>query len=49
MRTLPLVRPLARGMHALGAAALTGMMLVTVADVVLRSFRRPLTGTYERR
>ena len=47
MRALPLVRPLARGMHAAGAAALTAMMLVTVADVVLRSFRRPITGTYE--
>jgi TRAP-type C4-dicarboxylate transport system permease small subunit len=41
------VRPLARGMHWAGGAALASMMLVTVADVVLRSFRRPITGTYE--
>ena len=41
------VRPLARGMHWTGGAALVGMMLVTVADVVLRSFRSPITGTYE--
>ena len=47
MKTLPLVRPLARGMHVAGAAALAGMMALTVADVVLRSFRRPITGTYE--
>ena len=44
---LPLVRPLARGMHWLGGFALTGMMLVTVADVVLRAFKRPIVGTYE--
>jgi len=41
------VRPLARGMHRAGGAALVGMMLVTVADVVLRSFKSPITGTYE--
>ena len=42
-----LVRPLARTLHWAGAAALTAMMLLTVADVVLRSFRRPILGTYE--
>jgi len=41
------VRPLARGMHRAGGAALVGMMLVTVADVVLRAFKSPITGTYE--
>jgi TRAP-type C4-dicarboxylate transport system permease small subunit len=41
------LRPLARGMHLAGGAALAGMMLVTVADVVLRSFKNPITGTYE--
>ena len=42
-----LVRPLARSLHWAGAAALAAMMLLTVADVVLRSFRRPILGTYE--
>jgi len=41
------VRPLARGMHVAGGTALVGIMLVTVADVVLRSFKSPITGTYE--
>lgn len=44
---LALVRPLARALHWAGAAALASMMFVTVADVVLRSFRRPILGTYE--
>jgi TRAP-type C4-dicarboxylate transport system permease small subunit len=44
---LPLVRWLARVLHLAGAAALAAMMFLTVADVVLRSFRRPITGTYE--
>ena len=47
MKRLPLLRPLARGMHRVGAAALAGMMLLTVADVVLRSLRHPIVGTYE--
>lgn len=47
MKPLDAVRPLARGMHWAGAAALAGMMLVTVADVILRSFKSPITGTYE--
>lgn len=44
---LALVRPLARALHRAGAAALASMMFLTVADVVLRSFRRPILGTYE--
>src|SRR5512143_729670 len=44
---LALVRPLARALHWAGAAALASMMLLTVADVFLRSFRRPILGTYE--
>lgn len=47
MKPLDAVRPLARGMHWAGAFALAGMMLVTVADVILRSFKSPITGTYE--
>jgi TRAP-type C4-dicarboxylate transport system permease small subunit len=47
MNATSAVRPLARGMHWAGGAALVGIMLVTVADVVLRSFKSPITGTYE--
>ena len=47
MRPIAAVRPLARWMHRAGGAALVGMMFVTVADVVLRSFKSPITGTYE--
>jgi TRAP-type C4-dicarboxylate transport system permease small subunit len=47
VRLLALVRPLARWLHWAGAAALGAMMLLTVADVVLRAFRRPIVGTYE--
>lgn len=31
----------------ISAGAVTAMMLLTVADVILRLFRRPITGTYE--
>jgi TRAP-type C4-dicarboxylate transport system permease small subunit len=34
-------------MHVAGGTALVGIMLVTVADVVLRAFKSPITGTYE--
>ena len=34
-------------MHWIAAAALTSMMAVTCADVILRSFKAPITGTYE--
>lgn len=44
---LALVRPLARVLHWAGAVALASMMFLTVADVVLRSFRQPIVGTYE--
>ncbi len=44
---LGVVRPLARALHWAGAAALAAMMFLTVADVALRSFRRPIVGTYE--
>jgi TRAP-type C4-dicarboxylate transport system permease small subunit len=47
MNAISAVRPLARGMHWAGGAALVGIMLVTAADVVLRSFKNPITGTYE--
>ena len=33
--------------NGIAAAAITGMMLLTCADVLLRLFRRPIPGTYE--
>jgi TRAP-type C4-dicarboxylate transport system permease small subunit len=34
-------------MNAVGGAALVFIVLLTTADVILRSFRRPILGTYE--
>jgi TRAP-type C4-dicarboxylate transport system permease small subunit len=34
-------------LNYIGSAALTFMMLLTVADVVMRAFGRPIIGTYE--
>jgi TRAP-type C4-dicarboxylate transport system permease small subunit len=34
-------------MDVVGGTVLTFMMLITVLDVVLRFFRKPITGTYE--
>lgn len=34
-------------MYSVAGIALTAMMFLTVADVVLRAFRRPIVGTYE--
>ncbi len=34
-------------MDVIGGTVLTLMMLITVLDVVLRLFRKPITGTYE--
>lgn len=42
-----IARPVAKGMFWVAAVALTSIMLLTVADVVLRFFRRPILGTYE--
>jgi TRAP-type C4-dicarboxylate transport system permease small subunit len=44
---LTIARRLSRALHRAGAAALAAMMLLTVADVVLRSLRHPIVGTYE--
>ncbi|MEW6333860.1 MAG: TRAP transporter small permease [Thermodesulfobacteriota bacterium] len=38
---------LGRGFNVLAAIAVVLMMLLTCADVLLRSFRRPIPGTYE--
>lgn len=36
-----------RVLHAIAGASLVFLMLLTVSDVVLRAFRRPIPGTYE--
>lgn len=41
------VHPLARWFNWIAAGAVTAMMLLTCADVVLRIFRCPIPGTYE--
>lgn len=38
---------IATGANWVAAAAVTGMMLLTCMDIVLRLFRRPIPGTYE--
>jgi TRAP-type C4-dicarboxylate transport system permease small subunit len=42
-----IVSKLSRWVRVIAGAALTFMILMTVADVILRSFRRPIRGTYE--
>lgn len=44
---LNIVLRLSNWMHAIAAAALTFIMLLTVSDVVLRFFGRPIVGTFE--
>jgi TRAP-type C4-dicarboxylate transport system permease small subunit len=46
-RLLEIVSKISKGMHGIAAIALTFMVLLTVADVILRSFRRPIIGTFE--
>jgi TRAP-type C4-dicarboxylate transport system permease small subunit len=46
-RLLQIILKISKGMHAMAAVALTFMILLTVADVILRSFRKPIIGTYE--
>ncbi len=41
------VKEVSRFLNIIAGVALVCMMLVTVADVVLRFFRRPIVGTYE--
>ena len=36
-----------RGINVVAGIAITFIMLLTVSDVILRSFRRPIVGTYE--
>ena len=46
-RLLRIVSKISKWMNAMAAVALAFMILLTVADVILRSFRRPIIGTYE--
>jgi TRAP-type C4-dicarboxylate transport system permease small subunit len=36
-----------RFLNVVAGSALTFLMLLTIADIILRFFRRPITGTYE--
>jgi len=47
IRVLGGVRNLARILHGAAGIALVFLMLLTIADVVLRAFHRPIAGTYE--
>jgi len=42
-----LSRALSKSMFAIAGVALAASMALTVSDVVLRSFQRPIVGTYE--
>jgi TRAP-type C4-dicarboxylate transport system permease small subunit len=41
------VRQLSRLLNLIAGASITFIMLLTVTDVILRFFRRPIVGTYE--
>jgi TRAP-type C4-dicarboxylate transport system permease small subunit len=41
------VRAVSRFFNLIAGISLTFLMLLTVTDVILRSFRRPIVGTYE--
>jgi hypothetical protein len=38
---------ISRFLNVIAGIALTFLMLLTIADIVLRFFRRPIVGTYE--
>ena len=42
-----IIKGLSRFMYWIAGTALTSMMFLTVADVFLRLFKRPILGTYE--
>ena len=41
------IRYISRILNTIAGISLTFLMLLTTADVILRSFRRPIVGTYE--
>jgi TRAP-type C4-dicarboxylate transport system permease small subunit len=46
-RFLNVVFKISKGLSSIGAVMLAFMVLLTVADVILRSVRSPIVGTYE--
>jgi TRAP-type C4-dicarboxylate transport system permease small subunit len=44
---LSTVRKISRFLNIIAGISLTFLMLLTVSDVILRMFRRPIVGTYE--
>ena len=46
-RYLDQVRKLSRLINFIGGVSLVFIMFLTVADIILRSFRKPIIGTYE--
>jgi TRAP-type C4-dicarboxylate transport system permease small subunit len=44
---LAVVQRLAQALHGIAGASLVFLMLLTIADVVLRACRTPIPGTYE--
>jgi TRAP-type C4-dicarboxylate transport system permease small subunit len=47
VRLLEGVRRICRGLHGVAGVSLVFLMLLTILDVVLRAFSRPIPGTYE--
>lgn len=48
MKTIgAIVRNVSGVMYVIAGIALTAMVTITVADVILRMFKRPIVGTYE--
>jgi TRAP-type C4-dicarboxylate transport system permease small subunit len=41
------IREISRVLNAIAGISLTFLMLLTMADVILRFFKRPIVGTYE--
>lgn len=46
-RILSIIRRAGEGMHILAGVSLVFLMVLTLADVILRAFNRPIFGTYE--
>lgn len=46
-KLIGVVSKMSRWMNAIAAVALAFMILLTVADVILRYFKKPIIGTYE--
>ena len=46
-QVIRLVENMSRWLYWIAGASLASMMFLTVADVLLRAFKRPILGTYE--